>query len=59
MNFDFNLKKKSGVLIDLPEKFIFKFYLDLQKNSKITNEYLGNYWYLSRIQNKQIKNLKL
>ena len=59
MNFDFNLKKKSGVLIDLPEKFIFKFYLDLQKNSKITNEYLGNYWYLSRIQNKQIKNLKI
>ena len=31
MNFDFNLNKKSGVFIDEKEKFIFKFYLDLQK----------------------------
>lgn len=62
MNFDFNLNKKSGVFIDEKEKFIFKFYLDLQKknnNLKIFNEYKGNFWYLSRIQNKKIKDLKI
>ncbi len=62
MNFDFNLKKKSGIFIDQQEKFIFKFYLDLEKNInkyKLTNEYQGNYWYLSRIKNKKIKNLEI
>ena len=60
MNFDFNFNKNSGVYVDSSKKFIFKFYLDQKnsnKNFKILNEYKGNYWYLSRIKNKNIKNL--
>jgi len=60
MNFDFNFNKKSGVYIDSSKKFIFKFYLDQKKSNKnlrILNEYKGNYWYLSRIKNRNIKNL--
>ena len=63
MNFDFNFSKKSGTYIDGEEKFIYKFYLNTEKknikNSKLINEYRGNYWYLSKIRYKRIRNLQI
>ena len=63
MSFDFNFTKKSGTYVDGEEKFIYKFYLNTEKkkikNSKLINEYRGNYWYLSKIRYKRIRNLQI
>ena len=61
MEIDYNLKKNSGIYSGASKNLVYKFYFNLKKNKddKLINEYNGNHWYLSRIKNNEIKNLKI
>ena len=61
MEIDYNLKKNSGIYLGASKNLVYKFYFNQKKSrdDKLINEYNGNHWYLSRIKNNEIKNLKI
>lgn len=61
MNFNYNLQKSTGISFCDKKNFIEKFYFSTnKKNLKyFKNEYEGYKWYLSNIDNKALKNLKI